>query len=78
MRGIVLTVAAFGTAFLLGGCASDTSGAGNLFFDNNCSGNGVTNSGRCESLHPVAGPWGDEYRDSSWHQFDDQAWLNVE
>ena len=78
MRGIVLTSAALGAAFLLGGCAPDTYGPGNIFFDNNCSGNGVTIVPICKASHPVAGPWGTEYRDSPWHQFDDQAWLNIE
>lgn len=78
MRKLVLTFAALGAASLLSGCASDISGHGSLFLDNNCSGNGVTNPVHCDTMHPVAGPWGTQYRDSPWHQFDDEAWLNLE
>jgi hypothetical protein len=71
---ITLAAAAF-----LGGCTSDTSGSGNLLLDNNCSGNGFATKDYCtETFHPVAGPYGTAYRDSRWHQFDDEAWLNLE
>ncbi len=78
MRRTLLTLAALGITLLAGGCAPDTSGAGNLFLDSNCSGDGLTNPVHCNNIHPVAGPSGTQYRDSTWHQFDDPAWLNIE
>lgn len=78
MRKTLLTFAALGAALLMGGCAPDITGSGSLFFDNNCSGNGVVNPAYCDNFHPVAGPGGTQYRDSPWHQFDDAAWLNLE
>ena len=69
----------FAVMIALGACASDTGGPGNLFMDSNCSGNGFISANYCtETFRPVAGPYGTQYRDSRWHQFDDEAWLNLE
>jgi hypothetical protein len=79
MRKKILTLAMLGGAMLLAGCADDLRGQQNLMVDNNCSGNGHQNESYCTgSLHPYAGPYGTAYRDSTWHQFDDQAWLDIE
>jgi hypothetical protein len=78
MRQKILTLAALGGALLLAGCAEDLRDSQNLMVDNNCSGNGKGNESWCTGvLHPVAGPDGTAYRDSTWHQFDDQAWLDI-
>ncbi|TXH33894.1 MAG: hypothetical protein E6Q98_20265 [Rhodospirillaceae bacterium] len=79
MRKTMAIILALGAITLVGGCASDTRGPGNILVDNNCSGNGYVTDNYCtETFHPVAGPYGTAYRDSRWHQFDDQAWLNLE
>ena len=79
MRRTLAIIIAVGAVTLVGGCASDTSGPGNILVDNNCSGSGFGTKDYCtETFHPVAGPYGTAYRDSRWHQFDDQAWLNLE
>ena len=78
MRKKLLTLAVLAGALLASGCADDMHGPQSLMVDNNCSGNGITNAEHCTSLHPVAGPVGSAYRDSTWHQFDDQAWLDIE
>ena len=79
MRKKILTLAVLGGALLLAGCAEDLRGAQNLMVDNNCSGNGHQNDNYCTgTLHPIAGPNGTAYRDSTWHQFDDQAWLDIQ
>jgi len=79
MRKKLLTLAVLGGALMASGCADDLRGSQNLMVDENCSGNGVSNAGYCtDVLHPVAGPYGTAYRDSTWHQFDDQAWLLIE
>lgn len=75
----ILTLAVLGGAMMMAGCTEDMRGSPNLMVDNNCSGNGHEYDAYCTgTLHPVAGPYGTAYRDSTWHQFDDQAWLNVE
>ena len=80
MRKKILTLAVLGAALMASGCAEDLRGSQNLMVDNNCSGNGIGQQTWCtgNSFHPYAGPYGTAYRDSPWHQFDDQAWLNVE
>jgi len=79
MHKKILTLAILGGALMLAGCAEDLRGAQNLMVDNNCSGDGHQNDSYCTgTLHPIAGPNGTAYRDSTWHQFDDQAWLNIE
>jgi len=80
MHKKILTLAVLASALLASGCAEDLRGSQNLMVDNNCSGNGyVSNDSWCtDTLHPVAGPNGTAYRDSTWHQFDDPAWANVE
>jgi hypothetical protein len=78
MHRKILTLAVLGGAVMMAGCAEDLRGAQNLMADNNCSGNGAVNGAYCTGvLHPVAGPNGTAYRDSTWHQFDDQAWLDI-
>jgi hypothetical protein len=79
MRRKLLTLVVLAGALMASGCAEDLRGTPNLMVDNNCSGNGATNAGWCaDTLHPVAGPAGTAYRDSAWHQFDDQAWMEIE
>lgn len=78
MGKVILSLIFLNSALLLAGCAEDLRGPQNLMIDNNCSGDGFQIPGYCTSgVHPFAGPYGSAYRDSRWHQFDDQDWLNI-